>query len=231
MVSFALSSHSSSSSSSTPKLSEEEDAYILPIAADFRVQNLGKVVKAFEKFPGRMYAGSLPMDHKSTTVLGANPNGERTGNLNFWLFVPDKIKAENTISAWFNGGPGCSSFSAGVLFENAPITLPLEPAGWCCEEEDTPLTYNKYGWTVATVMLYVEQPIGKFSKEEILNIALVIGSKDVHHTSTFPSVGVGFSEATNDTPPPSHEDDVAADFDSFLQNFFRVFNGYETHVR
>jgi carboxypeptidase C (cathepsin A) len=46
----------------------------------------------------------------------------------------------------------------------------------------------------------------------------------------FPYVGVGFSEATNDTPGPSHEDDVAADFDSFLQNFFRVFNGYETHV-
>jgi len=118
-----------------------------------------------------MYAGSLPMDHKSTTVLGANPNGERTGNLNFWLFVPNKIKAENTISAWFNGGPGCSSFSAGVLFENAPITLPLEPAGWCCEEEDTPLTYNKYGWTVATVMLYVEQPIGKDCMFN-LNIAL-----------------------------------------------------------
>jgi hypothetical protein len=41
--------------------------------------------------------------------------------------------------------------------------------------------------------------------------------------------GVGFSEATNGTPQPSHEDDVAADFDAFLQNFFRVFNGYETH--
>ena len=169
MVSFALSSHSSSSS--TPKLSEDDASYTLPFPADFRVQNLDKVVKAFEKFPGRMYAGSLPMDHKSTTVLGANPNGERTGNLNFWLFVPDKIKAENTISAWFNGGPGCSSFSAGVLFENAPITLPLEPAGWCCEEEDTPLTYNKYGWTVATVMLYVEQPIGKGCTFD-LNIAL-----------------------------------------------------------
>jgi carboxypeptidase D len=169
MVSFALSSHSSSSS--TPKLSEDDASYTLPLPADFLVQNLDKVVKAFEKFPGRMYAGSLPMDHKSTTVLGANPNGERTGNLNFWLFVPNKIKAENTISAWFNGGPGCSSFSAGVLFENAPITLPLEPAGWCCEEEDTPLTYNKYGWTVATVMLYVEQPIGKGCMFD-LNIAL-----------------------------------------------------------
>ena len=58
----------------------------------------------------------------------------------------------------------------------------------------------------------------------------MIGSNDIHHTSAFPYAGVGFSEATNDTPGPSHEDDVAADFDSFLQNFFRVFNGYETHV-
>jgi hypothetical protein len=42
--------------------------------------------------------------------------------------------------------------------------------------------------------------------------------------------GVGFSEATNGTPQPSHEDDIAADFDAFLQNFFRVFNGHETNV-
>ncbi len=141
------------------------------------------------------------MDHNATTKRGANPNGDRTGFLQFWLFVPDVVKVENTMASWFNGGPGCSSFSAGVLFENSPVTLPLHPAGWCCEKEDAPLMPNKYGWTVATVMLYVEQPIG-----------------------------VGFSEATNDTPPPSHEDDVAEDFDAFLQNFYRVFNGYETKV-
>ena len=43
-------------------------------------------------------------------------------------------------------------------------------------------------------------------------------------------IGVGFSEATNGTLPPSHEDDVASDFDALLQNFFRGFNGYETNV-
>jgi carboxypeptidase C (cathepsin A) len=60
---------------------------------------------------------------------------------------------------------------------------------------------NEYAWTVAASVLYVEQPIG-----------------------------VGFSEATNGTPPPTHEDDVAADFDAFLQNFYRVFRGRETEV-
>ena len=84
------------------------------------------------------------------------------------------------------------------MFEHSPVTVPLNPAGWCCEAQDEPLVYNRYAWTNATVMLYVEQPIG-----------------------------VGFSEATNDTPEPSSEDDVAADFDSFLQNFYKVFTGYE----
>ncbi|KAL3939191.1 MAG: hypothetical protein SGARI_001460 [Bacillariaceae sp.] len=85
------------------------------------------------------------------------------------------------------------------MFEHSPVTVPLNPAGWCCEEADAPLGYNAYGWTNATVMLYVEQPIG-----------------------------VGFSEATNETPDPSSEADVAADFDAFLQNFYKVFDGYAT---
>ena len=191
-IEVANATTSSSSSSSTSRRQ-------LPTPHDLRVRDLDKVVAAYSKFPGRMYAGSLPMDHRSTTAMGANPDGYRTGNLQFWLFVPDVIEAENTMAAWFNGGPGCSSFSAGILFENSPVTVPLNPAGWCCEMEDEPLAYNEYGWTVATVMLYVEQPIG-----------------------------VGFSEATRGTPPPSHEDDVAADFDAFLQNFYAIFRGRET---
>jgi carboxypeptidase C (cathepsin A) len=138
------------------------------------------------------------MDHPSSTP-GSNPNNERTGFLQFWLFVPDEFAAKDTMVAWFNGGPGCSSLASGVMFENSPVTVPLNPAGWCCEEQDAPLQYNRYAWTNATVMLYVEQPIG-----------------------------VGFSQATNDTPPPFSEDDVAADFDAFLQYFYKVFDGYES---
>jgi carboxypeptidase C (cathepsin A) len=185
---MAVVAFASSSASSTTKL---------PTAYDLRVIDLDRAVDAFSSFPGRMYAGSLPMDHKSDTP-GRNPYNERTGYLQFWLFVPDVIAAKNTMVAWFNGGPGCSSFSAGVMFEHSPVTVPLNPAGWCCEKQDEPLVYNRYAWTNATVMLYVEQPIG-----------------------------VGFSEATNDTPEPLSEDDVAADFDAFLQNFYKVFDGYE----
>ena len=66
----SVSASSSSSSSSSG----------LPTPYDLRVIDLDKTVNAFASFPGRMYAGSLPMDHKSDTP-GQNPNGERTGFL------------------------------------------------------------------------------------------------------------------------------------------------------
>jgi hypothetical protein len=90
MTSVVVASSSSSSSSS------------LPTPYDLRVIDLDKAVNAFASFPGRMYAGSLPMDHKSETP-GQNPTGERTGFLQFWLFVPDVIAAKDTMVAWFNG--------------------------------------------------------------------------------------------------------------------------------
>eukprot|EP00529_Nitzschia_sp_RCC80_P005731 CAMPEP_0113494036 /NCGR_PEP_ID=MMETSP0014_2-20120614/28902_1 /TAXON_ID=2857 /ORGANISM="Nitzschia sp." /LENGTH=1012 /DNA_ID=CAMNT_0000387921 /DNA_START=167 /DNA_END=3207 /DNA_ORIENTATION=- /assembly_acc=CAM_ASM_000159 len=175
-------------------------ADLLPTPSDLVVKDLDQVVQAFGAFDGTMYAGSLPMDHVSTTVGGANPDGLRTGFLQFWLYVPNHQAAPDTLSAWFNGGPGCSSFSAGILFEHSPVTVPLHEAGWCCEPQNETLTANNYGWTHATTMLYVEQPIG-----------------------------VGFSESTNNTPEPSSEDDVASDFDAFLQTFYKVFNGYDSN--
>mmetsp|Transcript_5224 Transcript_5224/g.9273 ORF Transcript_5224/g.9273 Transcript_5224/m.9273 type:complete len:697 (+) Transcript_5224:32-2122(+) len=182
---------------STRKMAKETSEYKLPDPHELQVNKLENVVEAFKSFPGRMYAGSLPMDHESFTP-GRNPENKRTGFLQFWLFIPDEIAAEGTMVSWFNGGPGCSSFSAGIMFETSPVTVPLNEAGWCCEKQDEPLLYNRYAWTNASVMLYVEQPIG-----------------------------VGFSEATNDTPEPFSEDDVAADFDAFLQNFYKVFDGFE----
>jgi carboxypeptidase C (cathepsin A) len=180
-------------------IASSSSSLTLPTPSDLLVHDLDQVVQAFGAFDGKMYAGSLPMDHVSTTVDGANADGLRTGFLQFWLFIPTTQAVPNTISAWFNGGPGCSSFSAGILFEHSPVTVPLHEAGWCCEPQNETLTPNEYGWTHATTMLYVEQPIG-----------------------------VGFSEATNDTPDPSSEDDVAADFDAFLQSFYKVFNGYNS---
>ena len=160
----------------------------LPALEDLRVKNLEKIYPAYASFQGQMFAGSLPIDHST-------PDGDkRTGNLQFWLFIPDHPTAPDSMVSWFNGGPGCSSLATGLMFEHGPVTVPLHRAGWCCERKDEPLQPNPYGWTNATIMLYVEQPIG-----------------------------VGFSEATNGTPPPSSEDDVAADFEAFLQNFYQIF--------
>lgn len=44
--------------------------------------------------------------------------------------------------------------------ENSPVTIPLRPAGSCCMDKIEPLAYNKYAWTNATSMLYIEQPVG-----------------------------------------------------------------------
>ena len=72
----------------------------LPTPSDLVVKDLDQVVQAFGAFDGTMYAGSLPMDHVSTTVGGANPHGLRTGFLQFWLYVPNHQAAPDTLSAW-----------------------------------------------------------------------------------------------------------------------------------
>jgi hypothetical protein len=67
----------------------------LPDASDLRVRGLEEVEPAFGLFEGEMYAGLLPMD-----------NGERTGNLMFWLFTPDEPSITDSLVIWLNGGPG-----------------------------------------------------------------------------------------------------------------------------
>jgi len=46
------------------------------------------------------------------------------------------------------------------MMETAPVMVPPRPAGYCCLSPDEPLVYNPYGWTNATAMLYIEQPVG-----------------------------------------------------------------------
>jgi carboxypeptidase C (cathepsin A) len=47
------------------------------------------------------------------------------------------------------------------MMEHSPVTQPLHSAGYCCLKDSTPqLAYNKYTWTKATTMLYIEYPIG-----------------------------------------------------------------------
>lgn len=118
--------------------------------SDFRVDGLDEVVPAYAKFDGDMYAGTLPMD---------NGNGRR-GEIMFWLFAPSKPAVRDTLVMWLNGGPGCSSFNAGVMMETAPVMIQTRDAGYCCLKTDEPLVYNPSAWTEATAMLYIEQPVG-----------------------------------------------------------------------
>lgn len=119
------------------------------VPADFLVENLDEIEPAFSEFDGQMFSGLLPMDNKNAH-----------GKLQFWLFAPTSPTASNTLTIWLNGGPGCSSFFAGVFFEHSPVTVPLSPAGSCCISQNAPFVYNHNAWTTATHMLYIEQPIG-----------------------------------------------------------------------
>lgn len=121
----------------------------LPHRSEYRVEGLEEIQPAFGEFEGTMYAGLIPFD-----------NGDRHGEYMFWLFHPSGLQQEETVTMWLNGGPGCTSFSAGLAYENSPVTTTHRPAGECCGHPDDPFGPNPYAWTNATVMLYVEQPAG-----------------------------------------------------------------------
>lgn len=120
-------------------------------AEDFRVHGLGKVVEAFDEFEGRMYAGQMPTSR--------DPTKWEESKFMFWLFHPDALAAPDTLTLWFNGGPGCSSLHGG-LFENAPVSTTHYPAGYPETPGDVPLLVNEWAWTKATNMMYVEMPQG-----------------------------------------------------------------------
>ena len=113
------------------------------------MRGLEEIEPAFGLFQGKMYAGRLPMN-----------NLARTGEMMFWLFAHDKPMVDDSLIIWLNGGPGCSSVAAGVLFEHSPVTVPLHPAGFCCTSKDDPFVYNRHSWANASAILYVEQPVG-----------------------------------------------------------------------
>lgn len=121
-------------------------------ASDFLVKGLDEIEPAYAEFDGDMYAGPLPID----IVEPGQTNKEKRGELMFWMFKPKKDLDSLTI--WLNGGPGCSSISAGNLFETAPVTSPHFRAGYPNTTFDEPLIVNEWAWTRATNMLFIEQP-------------------------------------------------------------------------
>lgn len=151
---------------------------------DFRVRGLANIEPAFGSFEGDMFSGLISARKKSDAELF------------FWLFTNDD---SDSLVIWFNGGPGCSSIDAGLLFEMGPVTTPLHPAGFDNSQNGNhaPLTFNKYAWANVTNVMYIEQP-----------------------------VGVGYSHGS---PQPQNEDEVAADFYHFLQNFFEIFPKMRKH--
>ena len=89
-------SSSYSSSYSSRYGSTIVDGINLPSIDELRVTTLQDIVPAYKEYEGQMFAGQLPIDHESSTP-GANPDGRRTGNLMFWLFVPDNPTAPDTM--------------------------------------------------------------------------------------------------------------------------------------
>jgi hypothetical protein len=141
---------------------DDYETKALPHRKDFIVHGLEQHVPAFAEFDGDMYAGLLPMNNDNPNGRGAtasNPQ-RRRGELMFWLFVPRVTANPDAITIWLNGGPGCTSFGAGLFLENSPVTVRPRPAGYCCLRQDEPLQYNKYAWTNASALLYIEQPVG-----------------------------------------------------------------------
>ena len=120
---------------------------------DFRVTDLGDIEPAFDSFDGELFSGLLPIDD----VQDSN-DGDIRGELSFMFFAPTEDK--DGLTVWLNGGPGCSSFHAGLLMEVSPVTTPHHPAGHGRTEVIQPLLPNNSSWTKATNLLFVEQPAG-----------------------------------------------------------------------
>ena len=91
------------------------------------------------------YSGALPFKMYTGYVKGGE--SERL----FYIYVESEEvpPSEAPISAWFNGGPGCSSLD-GFWTENGPFEI----------QTDLSLKLRPYRWNRLSNMLYMEAPVG-----------------------------------------------------------------------
>jgi len=120
---------------------------------DFAVDRtaLGEVIPAFNEFEGDMYSGLMPTSR--------NESEWEDSKFMFRLFEPNEAIASDTLTLWFNSGPGCSSLYGG-MFEIAPVTTPHYPAGYPQTPLHPPLILNQWTWMKTTNLLFIEMPQG-----------------------------------------------------------------------
>ncbi|KAI9366561.1 prepro-carboxypeptidase Z [Pilaira anomala] len=84
------------------------------------------------------------VQHSGYLDMGSN------GHYFFWFFESKSNPDKSPLTAWLNGGPGCSSM-IGLWQENGP-----------CRSYDngTRIAYNPSTWTHYTNMLFIDQPNG-----------------------------------------------------------------------
>ncbi|KZT61492.1 alpha/beta-hydrolase [Calocera cornea HHB12733] len=82
-------------------------------------------------------------------LLPVSQTPGETKNLFFWYWPSTAPGGSKSLTIWLNGGPGCSSLT-GFLMENGPISF-LSGNG---------PVINPYGWTSASDMIWIDQPVG-----------------------------------------------------------------------
>ncbi|KAL9663140.1 hypothetical protein QQ045_027979 [Rhodiola kirilowii] len=149
------------------------------IIHDKTVSPPGLVERRF-KFPGLVdpsnasvadlghHAGYYPIKHSYDAKM-------------FYFFFESRGSNTDPVVIWLTGGPGCSSELA-LFYENGPFKI----------NDDLTLTWNNFGWDMASNLLYVDQP-----------------------------TGTGFSYSSDDRDLRHDEDGVSNDLYDFLQAFFQ----------